>query len=420
MTSPPPPSLQRYWLGLALSAAVTALLLWIDVAVISHPDMGYGGIFYLLAAMFIGGPLAMALLVTWLVYMFRARGNLPRRVHLWMWMPPLLSLFVIPVASGIQRVDAADFSERHPPILETHVNLSGRPLWLGPDVQGTDSSGALPERPLRPWPEARFVSFTRYPGKDELVAGTFPYDGTRLRDGIDTYAYGVPDPGGEPKSGGPSVPLIRLPYPDLHELTPYESEDSLLVYQYFHYGDRVEVAPAIARMAATTEDKLLHKVPRLVEFYASNRTLAIARAEVNGQALAVGASGPIAADPACQRAYIPIGYALVDPGAPLKLRWQTLDDPTQGNPTQDSPWHWHEASLTLPPWKTSKRGIAVSFPSVLLYFTGGDGVAAERFELLELGDRRGLLATGRPAGVPADKVCGSAADGYGPGVRVLR
>ncbi len=400
------PSFGKYWLGLALSLALTGLLLWIDVSMLSHRDVGYGAIAYMLAAIFIGAPLAVALVITWLIYMARAHGRLPGRVHLLMFVPPLLSLLVIPVGEDIRRADADQFSERHPAIQETHVNLSGRPLWLAPDVNGSTSSGAPPAMPMRPGPWARFVSFTRYPDAQALNAGSFPYDGTRLRDGIDTYSYGTGDAQDQFKAGGRTVPLVRLPYPDIHELTPYESEHVLLVYQYFHYGDRVEVAPGLANMALSTQDALLRNAPHLVKFYMSNRVApAIARVEVNGQTLAVGSDGPIEADAQCRYAYTPIGYALLDLGASLKLRWQTLDDPG----------HWREASLTLPPLRAEATGVPTSFPSVLLYFTGDGHVAAERFQLLKLdGDRSGLLATGRPAGVPAGETCGSAVDGYNP------
>ena len=401
-----PPSLWRYGFGLGVSFALTALLLWIDVEVVSHPDMGYGGLLYIWVAIFIGAPLAVALVIAWLVYMVKSRGNLPGRVHLLMIVPPLLSLFVIPLADDIRQAGADRFSERHPAIHETHVNLSGRPLWLAPGVDGSTSSGAPPEMPMRPGPSATFVSFTRYPDDLSLKAGSFPYDGTRLREGIETYAYGTGDAEASAKGGGRTVPLVRLAYPDLHELTPYAPEQELLVYQYFHYGDRVEVAPGLASAMPSHQDEPIRKVPRLVAFYLSRRIApAIARVEVNGQTLAIGDGEPVAVDIECRRAYASAGYALVDPAASLKLRWQTLDDP----------WHWHEASLTLPPLRASTAGRPASFPSVLLYFTGGDRVAAERFQLLRLeDDRKGLMASGLPAGVPVAETCGSAMDGYDP------
>lgn len=405
-TAAQPPSLWRYGFGLGLSVALTALLLWIDVEVVSHPDMGYGGLLYIWAAIFIGAPLAVALVITWLVYMVKAGGKVPGRVHLLMFVPPLLSLFVIPVADDIRRADAERLSERHPAIEETHVNLSGRPLWLAPGVDGSTSSGAPPEMPMRPAPLARFVSFTRYPNDEGLKSGSFPYDGTRLRDGIATYTYGAGDAGDQAKASARTVPLVRLPYPDLHELTPYVPEQELVVYQYFHYGDRVEVAPGLAPAMPSNQDELLRKVPRLAKFYMSRRIApAIARVEVNGQTLAIGDDEPITVDAECRRPYASIGYALLDSAASIKLRWQTLDDPS----------HWHEASLALPPLRTSTAGKPASFPSVLLYFTGDDRVAAERFQLLRLDDdRKGLLASGLPAGVPAAETCGSAMDGYDP------
>lgn len=409
----PPPSRWNYGLGIALSMALTGLLLWIDVSMLSNRDIGYGAIAYMLAALFIGVPLAVALVITWLIYMKRSRGRLPGRVHLLMFAPPLLSLLVIPVGEDIRRADAEQFSQRHPAIQETHVNLSGRPLWLAPDAYGSTSSGGLPPMPMRSGTEARFVTFTRYPEPNALSDGSFPYDGMRLREDVGSYTYGSGDENGPGAAKGRTLPLVRLPYPDLHGLTRYESESTLVVYQYFHYDDRVEVAPGLARMAVTTADALLGSVPELVAFHLSRRIApAIARLEVNGQTLALGTDGPIGPDTGCNRAYVGIGYALVDLRAPLKLRWQTLDEPSR----------WHEASVAVPPLRTVSRGAPASFPSVLLYFSGADRVAAEHFQLLEMGDdHRALLATGLPAGVPADEVCGSAMDAYDPaGVTLLR
>lgn len=406
---PPKSFFERYGFGLILSAALTALLLWLDMEVVTHPDMGYGGIALALVAIFVGGPLAVALLITWSVYMIRSRGNMPGKAHLLMFVPPLLSLFVIPLADDIRTSDAERFRDAHPAMTEIHVNLSGKPLWLAPDVLASVGSTTSIQMPMKPAPWASFVSFTRYPDSTSLSSGAFPYDGVRLRDGVSTYTYGTGETNGQGNANGRSVSLVQLPYPDLQPLASLKDRGVPVVHQYFHYGDRVEVAPTLN--PPVSDDELRGKVPNLVRFYLSHRLPpAIARLEVGGQTLAMGAEGPIEADASCRRAYASAGYALTDLGRALKLRWQTLDNP----------WQWHEASLTLPALPAAPRGMPTSLPSVLLYFPGGDRVSAERFQMWRLEDgRSGLQATGLPADVQADQVCGSAVDAYGPQVVTL-
>ena len=395
----------RYWPGMLVGIALGLWLGALSLMAVFTPHLDYGLIVLLLLAVAVGGPLAVILLIVWFVYMTKARGHLPGRVHGLMFGPPLLALSIVPISMEVEQWQSQRFSDAHPAIHETHVNLSGRPLWLAPEVSGNDSSGAPPRMPMRPGPWAQFVSFSRYPGKDEVAAGTFPYAGVQLRAGIQTYVYGVPNEDGWSTAKGHAVPLVRMPYPDLHEVARHQPEPWVLVYEYFHYGDHVEVAPSLSLQAASNEEGLIGKVDRLVQFKLSNHVApAIARLEVNGQNLVLGRDGSIKPDTDCHWANTPAGEALVDLGASLKLRWQTVDDPAQ----------WHEASLTMPPLRTVASGTPASLPSVVLYFTSKGQVAAERFQLLRDGERSLLLASGLPAGVPADETCGSAADGFNP------
>lgn len=398
----PPASLGRYGFGLLVSAALTLLLLWLGIYVIAHPDMGYGGIVIILAAVFIGGPLAVVLLITWGVYMARSRGNVPGRVHLLMFVPSLLSLFVVPIADDIRQSEADRFDAAHPVMREIHVNLSGKPLWLAPDVLQSAGSTTSVEMPMKPAPWASFVSFSRYPDSTSLSSGAFPYDGIRLRKEVTTYTYGTGSTDGQGQTGARSVPLIRMPDPDVDAIKPYQNDSALLIYQYFHYADRVEVAASLTPSVGTDEAR--DKLPRLVTFYLSSHVPpAIARLEVDGQTLLLGDSGPIEIDAQCKYDAASIGYALVDLGRALKLRWQTIDNP----------WQWHEASLTLPPLPAGPVGARpVSFPGVQLYFPGGGRVMAKRFQsVMPANGDRIMLTTGRPADLPADQVCPRAEDG---------
>lgn len=400
------PTPGRYWLGMILGIALGLWLGGLSLAAVLTPNLGYGVIGLVMLAIFVGGPLAAALVITWIVYMVKARGSLPGRVHAVMFAPSLLAICIVPAALEMESAKARRFSDEHPAIHETHVNLSRQPLWLAPDVDGTNASGALLEMPMRAGPAAKFESLTRYPDQAGLAAGTFPYEGAHLRAGIDSYTYGSSNAEGQSTANGRTVPLLRLPYPDLHEVGRYVPEPWILVQQYFHYGDHVEMAPGVRLGAASTEEALIGKVGHLVQFHLSNHVApVIARLEVNGKTLVLGRDGPIEVNTRCIWAYTPAGEALVDLGAALKLRWQTLDDPG----------HWHEASVTLPALRTVTGRTPASLPSVLLYFTGSGQVAAERFQLFKGdGDHSILAATGLPAGVPANETCGTAMDAFNP------
>jgi hypothetical protein len=407
------PSSERYGLGIILGIALGLWLGALSLVALFTPHLDYGLIVLLILAVAVGGPMAAVLLVIWIVYMGKARGRLPGKVHGLMFGPPLLALCIVPLAMQYERSQGLQFMDEHPAVYETHVNLSGAPLWLAPDAEGHDATRGPPRMPMRSGSQAQFVGFMRYPRKEDVVDGSFPYDGAHLRSGVDTYTYGLPDEAdGWSTARGRSVPLVRLPYPDLYQVTRYEPEHVVLVQQYFHYRDHVELAPSLSVRAMTNEEKLLGKVDNLVQFQLSEHAApAIARLEVNGQTLALGLDGAIKPDAGCEAAFRPAGEALLDLGRALKLRWQTLDDPG----------HWREASITLPPLPAANYAAPVSLPSVLLYFTGNGQVAAERFQLQRDGDRLLLRASGLPAGVPREQTCGSAVDGFDPAsVTLLR
>jgi hypothetical protein len=251
-----------------------------------------------------------------------------------------------------------------------------------------------------------FVSFTRYPQQKEIEAGHFPYVGARLRQGIDTYIY-APDGSGGAYLSAPVLPLVRMPYPNLDSLLRYISEDELLVYQYFHYPDRVEVAPSLAPFAGSTSDFLQDKVRGLVLFNISisnQRPLALVRMEVDGQTLALSHDAAVDRDIQCRYGYWSTGGALVNIDQPLHLRWQTLEDPQ----------HWHNATVSVPAFSHAlPAGGHAGWPQALLYFMDNDQVAAERFEEVRLpDDKLALHATGMPRNVASNSVCGSAKDRY--------
>jgi len=398
--------LKNYIVGLVLSGLLSVFLTALSLAPFVSPLFGgYGITLLLVAAIYIGGPLAVMLVATWLFYMVRSRGQVPAQLHVAMFLPTLIAASIVPMLLLIDNARNDWFTSQHPSMAEVHVNLTDHPLWLR-TTNTSSYTGASPRMPMEPKPDATFVSLTRYPERDAGPSDDFPYEGTRLRQNLDVFKY---DSDKAIAAGTPaSLPLVRLPYPDIRALTHYEPESVLLVHQYFHYNDHVEVAPGLRLMAASTEDKLLGKVDSLTAFYVSNRyTQAIARLEINGQTMAFSEDYPISGNSTCNasvgRPSGPSGEALVDINQPLRVRWQSIN----------APGHWQEATVDVPSFRSIHGGAKTSFPSVMLYFTRDGHVAAERFQLLRLArEKQAIQATGLPSSVPIEESCGSAADRY--------
>ena len=399
-SSPRPP--ESYGLGLGLSIFLSLWVTGFSLKAIFDTDLtGQEWLSLVLVGFSGAGALALALLITLLVYFALQRRDAPRRVLLPMVAPPLLAAVMIPLYLSWPHARAHELPGTHPGVSETHVNLSGQPLCLSSGVDGLDVTGAPPRMPMAP---TQIVSFSRYSGEDPKAAAKFPYDAAHLRSSIRTYSYGCGDEHAQGAAQLRTLPLVRRPYPDLHQLTPYEREGALLLHQYFHYRDHVEMVPSLQAPSESFEHELQDKVSHLVKFYLSNRVgPAIARLEVNGQTLVLAQESKIATSD-CSHGSTPIGYALVDLDTPLLLRWQTLNDPAR----------WHEASVSVPAWRHALPGTPASLPSVTLYFTRESHVTAERFQLLSSTPpyKDGLIATGMPAGVVEEEVCGSAADYY--------
>ena len=74
-----------------------------------------------------------------------------------------------------------------------------------------------------------------------------------MNDKLERYTYRIAS--GET---GDSLPLTRLPYPDVSPFFPIlgKKEATMLRHLYFHYPDHVEVAPALQRLAGMTEQQL--------------------------------------------------------------------------------------------------------------------------------------------------------------------
>ncbi|MGY6270969.1 hypothetical protein ACXIUT_14855 [Achromobacter denitrificans] len=396
--------IRRYWFGIAVSFLLAGLLAFLGGMAVTSDNLGWGAAALLGYGVLFGGPLAAVLALAWIVYMVRDRGNLPGGVHALLLLPTLLALLIVPVGDSIERGRRDSFRESHPAIAEQHVNLSGRTIWL--DMrEASSSSGGLPYLEPASAGNRRFSSFRRYPGPGTVSKGTFPYEGSRLRQDAERYVYFDQD-----GAAGSSLPLRRLPYPELGKLLPAFAygEAALLVHQYFHYADHVEVAPGIARFAGTTEDAMASaRIPGLAIFGLENYTpRTIARVEINGQAYDMGSyAAPSLLSRPCQ----PIhggSPVLLDLEGTVRVRWQT----------QEEPGAWREAKLSVPAFSAAgKADPDGGLTRVRLYFLPDATVAAERYrEVRARGKDLAIRTTGLPAAARPFSACGGVYAGYNP------
>lgn len=401
---------RHYLFGLIISIALAGWLALLGLTAALTPDLGWGIVAILTAAIWVGVPLAILLVIVWLYYLSRDRGLVPGRVHAWLFLPTLISMLIYPASESFEKSKRDRFSDAHPNIAETHVNLSGKDLWIDAKPYASTSSGAGPRMPLAASEPQHFMVFNRYPSP--TATQPFPYDGTRLRDEIAQYTY----LSASGDAAGVSLPLTRLAYPDLARFSSAlnKPDRTMLRYLYFHYPDHVEVAPALNRLAGMTEDRLDRKGQRgLVLLNAVNYTpSAIARLEINGQTLDIGdrALASVAPLPAaCHDFARPIGAALIILSQPLALRWQTSNAADGAHP-------WHSATLHVPSFLNTEPVDGEStLMRLQLYFLPDGTVEVERFVQVHLPkDRLGIRATGMPERAAPYASCGSAYRTYNP------
>ncbi|CCH08693.1 hypothetical protein ACOTDN_08080 [Achromobacter xylosoxidans] len=397
---------KNYLFGIIVSLVLATLLAFLGLVAVSSDNLGWGMAALLSYGVLFGGPLAIVLVLTWIVYLVRDRGQVPARVHGLLFLPSLVALMIVPIDDQIRRAGADRFRGANPAITENHVNFSGRTLWLDYRAGSSTDGGGQPYMEPASATNDRFSRFRRYPGPDLVAAGTFPYAGAHLKPDVERYAYSSQD-----GQAGDSLPLRRLPAPDLGKLLPAFAygEAALLVYQYFHYPDHVEVAPSLGRFAASTEDAMTAaRVAGLAIVSLDNHTPhAIARLEINGQTLDLGG------DPARSQAGQPCdparggSPAMLDLEQPLRVRWQTLQDPSR----------WQEARVVVPAFSAASQADPdKGLPRVRLYFLPDGSVAAERFREMRLrGGDLAVRATGVPPQAQAVVACGAGAySGYNP------
>lgn len=398
---------RNYLFGIVVSFVLAGLLAFLGGVAVFTPNLGWGAAALLAYAVLFGGPLAAALLLIWAWYLVRDRGGVPMRAHALMLAPPLLAAMIVPVHDAVQHARRVAFYDAHPSVLEVHVNRSRDTIW--PDSRGT--TGAQAWLPPVSAQELRFWRYQRNADPDLVASGQFPYANGRLQPEVQHYVYRQQD--GTP---GPSLPLRRLPYPDLERLSKaVGGEASVLAHQYFHHDDYVEVAPGIARFGLTKEDAAaLARIEGFAMFSLENHTSqALVRVEINGQTLDLGDYGVHSLiGRSCDNLSRGASPALVDLAQPLRVRWQTVD-------AADT---WHEAQVSVPAFGPASQADPKStLTRVRLYVLPDGQVAAERYR--EIPQRSGLSvrATGVPAQAAAIALCGGAYATYNPEtVKLLR
>lgn len=383
--------------GGVLALVMAALVAYLA----SAGDSVYGLYLAALLAFAILGPLLIANVVLAVIYL---RRGVPGRVHAWMWGPSLAVLAALALVDGVHTHGEKVFAAEHPDIREVHVNLSGRSRWLetGSGVQELPGEKA-----------ERFLVFTRYAGTGTVQ----PYDGARLAPEFTAMQVYLGPPG---EAAPTALPVVSAPFafPEvgtfINNLSFKGGEAAVVEYWYYHYPDRVEVAPAVNLSGSQAMDLWGASVP-LVDFHIANLgARAIARLEIDGQAIALGdtAFAPeSAAGFGCSRRNYE-AHAVNRLAGPLKIRWQLAGaDPA-----------WQEAVVTVPKFRSgqSPRG-RIHSTSVDLYFLAGGNVVAERSQYIDLpGGRVAIRTTGPAVPLPDNPPCGLAPDRYSDDAAIIR
>ncbi|TWE06565.1 hypothetical protein FB481_10547 [Pseudomonas sp. AG1028] len=384
--------MMRYGFGLLLSALSALLITTLGLLVLTDSS---AAMLAVLAAVYLALPLLGLLLITWTYYLWRDRAAMPGQAHALILLPSLAAVLIVPLVFTAGQLGSQAFSAQHPPISEVHINLTGQDLWL--DASGTStSSGGSANLPMAGSEPERLLVWTRWPDEQAIAQGRFPYEGTRLKANVDSIVRQLG--GSEENTLAPAPLRMTTPYPAADELP--------LVYQFYHYPDRIEVAAALARSSnlETSRARSLRHAPVLISA-ANLSEQTLVRVEIDGQALAMdiwGRALPPTRD--CYHGYPNLGPALLPLDAPWQVRWQEAE----------APGVWHQATVSLPPLAlTDEQQKQARLPRVLLYITKDRQVLAERFQEIELADDRlGVANTGIPEGLSQPAPCGSAMERY--------
>lgn len=366
---------------------------------------GFIGTFFVLGAIVL--ILGILLIANLIFTVVNIKQHAPPLAYLFAWGPILLALTIALIGNSIKEAKKDAYEQSHPNIEELHINLSGKHLWIS--ETGAETMLANP-------PE-QFSQITRYAGGgDKMIA----YQGSRLAESYKDMSIYASDTDSADDRTVLTLPVVQSKsYPDVASIIPkigslsigYKpTEARILVYQYFYYPDRVEIAPALSLAGSDSMDLWGSDVP-IVNVNVSNyQAQAIARLEIDGQSLSMKYQFyPIKINEAnCfgSKLSAPILNAL---NAPIKVRWQFLEP----NPA------WHEAVVTVPQFLPLKSNLGWKNreTQLFLYLQKDGSVVSQLQQVVTLrGDKLGLRTTAITPKLLEPASCGVADDGWADSV----
>lgn len=278
----------------------------------------------------------------------RKRNAVHGYILFWMWAPPLAATLLTLAYGGITRTRDDNYRREHPSATEIHVNLSGRTLWLAPEVDGYRHEAG------------GFRLEFRQRTLDDLDDPMKEYVGEHLAPGLRSLPIRTGEPGGATHK---LMPVVVLPGPDLKLAA---ANPMALAYMYYHYPDRAEIAPTlnlyqgIGIRVPTAHLSLVYIFPHNLT------TRPIARLEIDGETVQLKKAAVVAS--AAGYCEIPRSAALNRLAAPIKVRWQVV----AAAPA------WQEALVPLPALEPAPATATVKENALHLYFLPDGTVAAQR------------------------------------------
>jgi hypothetical protein len=315
------------------------------------------------------------------------RRHAARGILRWQWLPVGGVAALALCYQALTGFSDDKYKREHPAVSELHVNLSGRRLWRDPSV----SALALEAEPAGVTPQFRQMTRERH---DDPMA---EYAGPHLAPGLTHLRVYFTDPS-QQRGGAPALmPLVVARAPDLARIAPaLTAFEPALDFMYYHYPDRVEVAPTLripdtaAGLGPTAQVPLVFVIPHNL----TDRP--IIRLEVDGLTLRLDAAiQPDTRDNGCAFVRLPAITAL---DAPVTVRWQAA---------QNAP-AWQKAMVAAPGFEPLQPAEgSVRENAWHLYFLPDGSVSARRAQLLALGDKElGVRQSDVVPPLPLAPACG--------------
>ena len=349
------------------------------------------------------------LVALFVVTIVQIKHKAPKRVILFAWAPIGLALAGLLIMNSIAGFKKSAYEAKFPNILEKHINLSGEKILVPMGISGESAKLNIE---MNKNPE-NIIELTRY---RTLYANADPlkmYSASRLAATFTTLR--VFFDGSIIENSQPIRLAVIQPksYPDVSQFIDqlnnptnfyHPTEPDLLVYQYYYYANRVEVAPALMLSGSANMDLWGTGIPIFKVNINNLTSQSIIRLEVNGQALALGSNSWQSSNTQgnCNN-YSPNLISKLD--APLQVRWQFAE----ANPK------WHEASVVVPKlnavksspdWKEREK-------NVYLYFQKNGVVAAQLLQVVVLKNEKiGIRTSEILPTLKSVGPCGTADDGW--------